>query len=343
MQQQLRVFGENGTVMWLVQTDTAEKVQKTLDLDEDRVSGLVLAGPDKVRTVIIGVYGISGATTASRPAQMQQALWEYITPIVEINQLVDHNIVVLGDLNVIPAARFTTSARPLRTSIDQFDSWARTMHLESAMLVRCPGATLDAGFFTRSKHSNGVTELSWIDHILASPGMTQAAAILIMPAGAAEQTEALGDHDAIIADLQLGFAPSTALPRRQPTAWAHFWSPQQWDDLNTTRNPLVIEERERLSEMMAQGTEQDAEYILAPSANGGISRPGRMANWRNSDSKPTVKLSFRMPKHRPAQESQSHLERAALGLRYAVLRTSFPCASPAPASCWAGLGSACKG
>ena len=28
MQQQFRVFGENGTVMWLVQTETAEKVQK---------------------------------------------------------------------------------------------------------------------------------------------------------------------------------------------------------------------------------------------------------------------------------------------------------------------------
>ena len=83
------------------------------------------------------------------------------------------------------------------------------------------------------------------------------------------------------------------------------------------------------------------------SLSGGIPRPGRMTNWRNSESiasaqsKPTVRLSFSMPEHRPAQASQSHLERAALGLRCAVLRTSFPCASPAPASCWAGLGSAC--
>jgi hypothetical protein len=205
-----------------------------------------------VRTVILGIYGISGATTATRPAQMQRALWEYITPIVELNQLMEHNIVVLGDLNVVPAARFTTSARPLQTFIDQFDSRVRTMHLENALLARCLGATLDAGFFTRSKHSNGATELPWIDHILASPGLTQAAAILIM-AGAAGRTEALGDHDAIPADLQLGFAPSTALPRRQPTTWAHFWSPQQWDDLNT--NPLVIEEQERLSEMMALGSQ----------------------------------------------------------------------------------------
>jgi hypothetical protein len=81
------------------------------------------------------------------------------------------------------------------------------------------------------------------------------------------------------------------------------------------------------------------------SLSGGIPRPGRMTNWRNSESiqvaqsnlKPTVRLSFGMPEHRPAQANQSHLERAALGLRCAVLRTSFPCASPAPASCWAGL------
>jgi len=61
----------------------------------------------------LGVYGISGATTASRPAQLQQALWEYITPIVEINQLADHNIVVLGDLflTVHPHCRDGSGAR----------------------------------------------------------------------------------------------------------------------------------------------------------------------------------------------------------------------------------------
>ena len=41
-------------------------------------------------------------------------------------------------------------------------------------------------------------------------------------------------------------------------------------------------------------------------------------------------------------ESPRHLRRTALGLRCAVLRASFPCASPAPASCWAGLNVPCR-
>jgi hypothetical protein len=84
MQAHFRAFGRNGTVTWLVQTDMAEKVQAELDLDEERVSGIVLAGACGRRTLILGVYGVSGATSSIRAAERQQALWKCITPLVEL-------------------------------------------------------------------------------------------------------------------------------------------------------------------------------------------------------------------------------------------------------------------
>ncbi len=82
---------------------------------------------------------------------------------------------------------------------------------------------------------------------------------------------------------------------------------------------------------------RDAECIL-PSSSGGISRPGRMTNWRNCESKPTVRLSFSMPEHRPAQASQSHLERAASGsaVRSSVRASLAPAQPPPPAGLASG-------
>ena len=84
---------------------------------------------------------------------------------------------------------------------------------------------------------------------------------------------------------------------------------------------------------------RDAEYILAPSADGGIPRPGRIANWRNSESKPTVKLiSFRIPKHRPAQEIKVTWNELHSGsaMRSSVRASLAPAQPPPPA----GLASA---
>ena len=63
------------------------------------LGGLVLAGPFKRRTVVLGVYGVSGATSAIRSARLQQSLWEYISLLVELSHLLSHNICMLGDLN----------------------------------------------------------------------------------------------------------------------------------------------------------------------------------------------------------------------------------------------------
>ena len=42
-----------------------------------------------------------------------------------------------------------------------------------------------------------------------------------------------GDHDAIVADLDLGFQPTPSQAKRPGIRWAHTFSPQDWHELNT--------------------------------------------------------------------------------------------------------------
>ena len=69
-----------------------------------------------------------------------------------------------------------------------------------------------------------------------------------------------------------------------------------------------------------------------------VAQPGHMANWR--DSEPTFRVSIpaqASPSQTPTSPEASHTQATAVR----CCRTSFPCASPASSSCWAGLRSAC--
>ena len=76
------------------------------------------------------------------------------------------------------------------------------------LLQGSPEASLWRGFFTRSHTSHRGVELSLLDHIMAPANLSGGAGILTLPAGAVGRTDRFGDHDAVVADLNLGFQPT---------------------------------------------------------------------------------------------------------------------------------------
>jgi hypothetical protein len=76
--------------------------------------------------------------------------------------------------------------------------------------------------------ASNVAELSLLDHAYVSPDIIRGAAILVMPAGAVGRTTRLLDHDSLVIDVDLGFAPNAGVPKRPPIAWASHYSPQEW-------------------------------------------------------------------------------------------------------------------
>ena len=120
LERQFRAFGLNGKISWLVREPVADKVVSRLDYEGGRISGLVLAGACKQRTIIFGVYGHSGSSTDNQPASRQAALWSQLGSLIQANQALKHHIVVLGDFNVLPATSFTTSRQALTSSIEDF-------------------------------------------------------------------------------------------------------------------------------------------------------------------------------------------------------------------------------
>ena len=169
--------------------------------------------------------GFSGSPTDSRSARLQQELWEYITPLVLAAQRKGHHVCVLGDFNVVPTADLTSSERPLQTTIGHFCSWQQALQLDNSLLTACPRASLAGGFFSRSRWTKDGAQLALLDHIMASRGLTHGAGVLVMPAGAAGRTDRWGDHDAVVADLNLGFSPLPSQAKRPPIRWAHSHSP----------------------------------------------------------------------------------------------------------------------
>jgi len=206
LERQFRAFGLNGKISWLVREPVADKVVSRLDLDGGRISGLVLAGACRQRTILFGVYGHSGSSTDNRPARQQKALWSQLGALIQANKELKHHIVVLGDFNVLPATAFTTSRQALASSVDDFLAWQSAAGLSNVLLQGSPEASLTNGFFTRSHISNRGVELSLLDHILTTPGLSCGAGILTLPAGAVGRSERFGDHDAVVADLFFGKA-----------------------------------------------------------------------------------------------------------------------------------------
>ena len=165
-----RAEGRNGLVAWLVQTPTADKIVARLEYEGGRIAGIVLAGAchQRTSTVVLGVYGYTGSSTEMQAARLQRTLWNQLQEIIVANQAKQHNIVVLGDLNVVPSAEFTSSLRPLPTAIEDLQDWQRRLDLSNALLQGDPGASIANGYFTRSRTSRHGAELSLIDHVLGT-------------------------------------------------------------------------------------------------------------------------------------------------------------------------------
>ena len=98
LQNSFCVFGHGTQVVWLVQSALAGRIVDQPPMESDRVSCLVLAGPCRQRTVLMGMYGYSSATTESRCSRRQQELWEHVEPFIRLNRERGHHTVVLGDL-----------------------------------------------------------------------------------------------------------------------------------------------------------------------------------------------------------------------------------------------------
>ena len=124
------------------------------------------------------------------------------------------DIVATGVVASVPGAEFTSSLRPLPTAIEDFQEWQQGLGLSNALLQGAPKASVEAGYFSRSRRSRHGAELSLLDHILATPELCRGAGILVLPAGATGRTDRLGDHDAIVADLDLGFQPIPSQAKR---------------------------------------------------------------------------------------------------------------------------------
>jgi hypothetical protein len=122
---------------------------------------------------------------------------------------------------------------PLKLLLTHFQEWRQGLGLSNALLQGDPKASVATGYFSRSRRSRHGTELSLLDHILVTPELCRGAGILVLPAGATGRTDRLGDHDAIVADLDLGFQPTPSQAKRPRIRWAHTFSPQDWHELNT--------------------------------------------------------------------------------------------------------------
>jgi len=146
-----RAEGKNGTVAWLVQTPVADKIVGRLEYEGGRIAGLVLAGSCHQRTVILGVYGYAGSSTEMQSTLLQRVLWRQLRQIIVANQEKKHNIVVLGDLNVLPGAEFTSSLRPLPTAVTRAGSG-----FSGSFVSGFPTARL--GFTLRRGHEALATE-----------------------------------------------------------------------------------------------------------------------------------------------------------------------------------------
>jgi hypothetical protein len=118
-------------------------------------------------------------------------------------------------------------------------------------------------------------ELSLLDQVFATPGLANGSGILTLPAGAVGRTDRLGDHDAVVVDLNLGFQPTPPLAKRPGIVWAHSYSPKDWNQLNTdhevldTIDTLLIELETAGESIGSEALSRIFERILA------ISSPAR--------------------------------------------------------------------
>ena len=82
LQNSFCALGHGTQVVWLVQSALTGRIVDQPPMESDRVSCLVLAGPCRQRTLLLGIYGYSSATTESRCSKRQQELWEHVEPFI---------------------------------------------------------------------------------------------------------------------------------------------------------------------------------------------------------------------------------------------------------------------
>jgi hypothetical protein len=109
-----KAYGYDGEkVLWLVSSGLAVKVLGCLKpgkgKDKAYISALLLAGTGKVRTLVLGVYGVPGATTSAEAGDRQKERLDLVSRIASKHRGAKHQLVVLGDLNMVPTETLHSS------------------------------------------------------------------------------------------------------------------------------------------------------------------------------------------------------------------------------------------
>ncbi len=100
-----KAYGYDGAkVLWLISSGLAVKVLGCLkpSKDKDWISALLLTGKGKIRTLVVGMYGVPGATTSAEASGRQQKRLNWVSQLARKHQGEKHQLVVLGDLNMVP-------------------------------------------------------------------------------------------------------------------------------------------------------------------------------------------------------------------------------------------------
>ena len=250
-----KAYGYTGnSVLWLVRSGMGMTVLGCLKTGQSRVSALLLAGRGKVRTLVIGIYGIAGATTSAELSGRQTDLLHWVSRIANRHQGEQHQLVVLGDLNMVPTETLHSSASLEKSTMQGFRQFQDDHELENALLTRLPGATINEGVFTYADPLKLGEPRSLLDHVLVSRGLTRAAGILIWPAH--PRLTSWADHDACVADVDLNMPTALNATRRRGPKAAHMFPPSQWHNLG--QNPHIQLEIAAIKEGLGVECDQQA-------------------------------------------------------------------------------------
>ena len=242
-----KAYGYDGAkVLWLISSGMAVKVLGCLkpSKDKDWISALLLTGKGKVRTLVLGMYGVPGATTSAEASGRQQKRLNWVSQLARKHQGEKHQLVVLGDLNMVPTPTLHSSHSLEKGTMRMFQQFLDDHELENALLTRIPEPSLEEGVFSYSDPQKQGLPRSLLDHVLVTQGRTRAAGVLIWPAH--PRPDAWADHDAVIADVDLRSpAALQATSRKGPKA-AHVFAPSQWHNLG--QNARVRQELSAIKE-----------------------------------------------------------------------------------------------
>ncbi len=250
-----KAYGYDGAkVLWLISSGLAVRVLGCLkpSKDKDWTSALLLTGKGKVRTLVLGMYGVPGATTSAEASGRQKERLDWVSQIARKHQGAKHQLVVLGDLNMVPTPALHSSHSLEKGTMRMFQQFLDDHELENALLTRIPEPTLKEGVFSYSDPLKQGSPRSLLGHVLVTTGRTRAAGVLIWPAN--PRPDAWADHDAIIADIDLRSPAALQATSRIGPKAAHMLSPSQWHNLG--QNARVRQELSTIKEHLSGECEQ---------------------------------------------------------------------------------------